>query len=189
MYARAHSRTARFVPSTNSSHSEAPGCLDAIRDGDPAAAQVFYAAYASQIRAFLRRHAGFDDVENAVFAILVEATRAIRELDSPTVDDLSQTVRDLSRQAASAIRTSYPHRTPSVSLDAHGDRVNSIMTVLDHNERAVLLRSQLLAETDDEISHHLEIPVLQIRRIRAKARVLFRLSTELTEEYAAAARA
>jgi DNA-directed RNA polymerase specialized sigma24 family protein len=173
--------------------SAAPKYLDAIRDGDPAVAQELYRLYAGQIRSYLRRHTGVQEVESTVFSVLVEAVRSIREHESPTMEDLSQTVRDLSQQGVFALRRSRnrksPSGEPSMTLDAHRDLINSLFSVLDCREREILLRSYLLAERDDEISHELDVPVLQIRRTRAKARVLFRISSESGRQNAAAAQA
>ena len=188
----AQPRLAQFVPITNEGPA-APECLDAIREGDPAVAQVLYASYAGQIRSYLRRHTGIHDVEGAVFSILVEAIRSIRERESPTFEDLSQTVQDLSQQGAFALRGSCKRerflRPGLMAFDTDRDRINSLFTVLDLHEREILLRSYLLTEKDDEISRRLEIPVLQIQRIRAKARTLFRISCEAGTQDARAARA
>ena len=178
----AQPRLAQFVPFTNEGPA-APECLDAIREGDPAVAQVLYASYAGQIRSYLRRHTGIHDVESAVFSILVEAIRSIREQESPTFEDLSQAVQDLSQQAVFALRRSCTQER------LLRDRINNLFTVLNYREREILLRSYLLAQEDDEISRQLEIPVLQIRRIRAKARTLFRISCESGTPNASAARA
>jgi DNA-directed RNA polymerase sigma subunit (sigma70/sigma32) len=180
----------RSVPETNAWLGSTQ-CLDAIRQRDPAAAQVLYTMYAGQIRTYLRRHTGIQDVENTVFSILVEAVRSVRDMEHATMNDLSQTVRELSQQGVFALRRNRAsNSSPSArTLDRHRDLINSVFTVLDQREREILLRSFLLSENDTEISNELELPVLQIRQTRAKARVMFRIASQSRQEYVAAARA
>jgi predicted fused transcriptional regulator/phosphomethylpyrimidine kinase len=45
--------------------------------------------------------------------------------------------------------------------------------VLDHREREIVLRTSLLSEPEEEISRHVAIPILQVRRTQAKARAIF----------------
>lgn len=162
-----------------------------FRKGDPAAAQLLYALYADQIRTYLRRHTGFNDVEDAVFDVLIEVVRSARELGSSTIEPFSQTVRDLSQQGAFALRRTRNAQTssPGCAAERNTELVNDLFTVLDCSERAILLRSLSLSEHDEEISTELAVPVLQIRRARAKARILFRVSAHFGPQYAAAASA
>ena len=74
----------------------------------------------------------------------------------------------------------------TVARDPERELVNGLFTVLDHAEREILLRSLLLSEDDDEISTELKLPASDIRRTRAKARVLFRIPARFEEQNVAA---
>lgn len=165
--------------------------LDAIRRGDPAAAQLLYTTHADRIRAYLRRHTGLQDVESTVFSVLVEAVRSVREMDEPSMDNLAQTIRELAQQGVFALRRKIAcaEKPSARTLDGHRDLINSVFTALDHREREILLRFSLLSENQNEISRKVGVPVLQIRQTLAKARVLFRISNDSGLEHAAAARA
>ena len=167
-----------------------PECLDAIRQGDSTAAHVLYAGYAGQIRRYLRRHTGIHDVEGTVFDVLIEAVRWVRELESPTIEELSQTVRELSQQGVFALRRSRAAQRSAgvghLALEHDRELINGVFTVLDRREREILLRSFLLSESDDGISTELNLPVLQILKTRAKARVLYRISSQFGLENVAA---
>ncbi len=152
-------------------------CLEAIREGEPAAAPALYSMYAEQIRVYLRRHSGATDVESGVLSILFEAARSVRDLKIESVEELTATVRELCQQGVFALRRGSPglSDTSHMTLERRGELVNRLFTVLDAREREILLRSSLLSEGDDEISKQVELPVIQVRRTRAKARVLFRI--------------
>ncbi len=149
-------------------------CIPAIQSGDPQAAQWLYFIYAGQIRAYLRRHAGVAEVEDAVFSVLLEAIRTVRDMADPTVDDLSRVVRELSQQGVFALRRARWQNTPTE--DEQRELVGSVLGTLDSKEREAVLRSTVLSETDAEISSHLKIPIQQIRAARAKARVQFQIA-------------
>jgi hypothetical protein len=152
-------------------------CLEAIREGDPAAAQTLYAMYAEQIRSYLRRHSGAKEVESTVLSILIEAARAVRDLKLESLEELTGTIRDLCQQGVFAHRrgSSVLPETACMTLERRGELISRLFTVLDRREREILLRSSLLSEGDDEISREVALPVVQVRKTRAKARVLFRI--------------
>ncbi len=183
----------RLVPSVPKANTgkTATQCLEAIREGDPAAAQILYSKYADQIRSYLRRHTQIQEVEQTVFSILVEAVRSARESHAPTLKELSQTVKDLSQQGVFALRRKAAADDRKVlsrmTLDGRRDLVNGLFSVLEPREREILLRSSLLLENDREISQGLALPIHQISRTRAKARVLLRISSQSDHRYDPAA--
>ena len=186
----AHQRPVPVIPKANPGKT-ATQCLEAIREGDPAAAQILYSKYADQIRSYLRRHTRIQEVEHTVFSILVEAVRSARESDAPTLKELSQTVKELSQQGVFALRRKAAAEDRKVlskmTLDARRDLVNGLFSVLEPREREIVLRSSLLSENDREISKGLALPIHQISRARAKARVLLRISSQSGHEYDPAA--
>lgn len=149
-------------------------CLDAIRDGDPGAARLLYTMYADEIRTFLRRQTGMQAVDNTVFAVLVEAIRAARELQLEDIQALDHTVSELAHQAAFGLRRGVK-ATNRLNLERRTELVNDLFTALTGSEREIVFRSCVLSQRDDEISRQVELPILQIRKTRAKARVLFRV--------------
>ena len=165
---------------------DAAQCLEAIRAKDPAAAHILYTMYADPIRGYLRRHTGIADVEHTVLSILIEAVRSARDSGESSLDGLSQTVRELCQQGVFALRRkALLHK----SFEARSELVNGLFSVLDSREREILLRSSLLSEGDKEISTGLALPIHEISRTRAKARVLLRISSQPRPGYDAPATA
>lgn len=168
-------------------------CLNAIREGDPAAAQILYSLYADVVRAYLRRHAAIQHVEDVVFSILLEALRSARESAPETLDELSATVGELSQQGVFALRRRAAQRDrralSKLTVEGRHELVNGLFSVLEPGEREILLRSSLLSENDREISSGLALPIHQISRTRAKARVLLLISADQGQEYDPAATA
>jgi hypothetical protein len=183
------------LPAVPKAHSGADvtRCLTAVQEGDPSAAKLLYSMYAEPIRAFLRRHTGIQEVENTVFSILVEAVRVARNSGTVTLSELSETVKDLSQQGVFGLRRKAAARDrrmlERLSMESRRDLVNGLFSVLKPSEREILMRSSLLAEDDTKISTGLAIPITEISRTRAKARVLLQISSQTAFEYGPAATA
>lgn len=186
--------SARQIPPTHTgspaSSDTAQWCLAAIRQDDPAAALFVYSTFAARVRAYLRRHTGIQNVEEGVYSVLLETLRSFRESQPATFDDLAHTVRDLAQQGVFALRRRAAHECQTLcrmNLEARQQLVSGLFSVLQPHERDILLRSYVLSQGDHEISAALALPIHQISRTRAKARILLRMSTEQGHEYDPAA--
>lgn len=170
-------KTQRFsiVQMRTGARSEQP--FESIRQGDPAVARAIYETYAGPIGIYLRSHSGCPDVHDATLSVLLEAMRAVRNLEIGSIEELTATILELSSQAALQLRRQRDP-SPAMTLDRRNEVVSRMFGALDISEREILLRSCLLAEKEDEISRNLALPVVHVRRTHAKAKVLFRLCSD-----------
>ena len=162
--------------------------LESIRQGDPAVARTIYETYAGPIGIYLRSRSGCADVHDATLAVLLEAMRAVRNLEIGSNEELTATILELSSQAALQLRQQR-EPSPAMTLDRRNEVVNRMFGALDSSEREILLRSCLLAERDDEISRTLALPVVHVRRTHAKAKVLLHLCCDSGAQFHACASA
>ncbi len=166
--------TAKYTSAVQPHAGQAETSLQAVQQGDPAAAPVLY-AYAAEIRHYLRQHTATENVEDWVLSILIEAVRSIREMGTFSVGEVEQTIHLSTQQCAFALQRSMHGQDISELNSERGqDIANSMFAMLDSSERQILLRSLLLLEDDQEISAILSLPIEKIGRTRAKARLLFR---------------
>lgn len=144
------------------------GLLEQVRASDPGAATPLYDRFAPGLRALMGHKLPGADPDTCVFHVLVTVARAVRKGEVHDENDLTARVR----AAANAfIEEVSPGNKTRRSGPVQKSR--QMLGRLEPDEREILARTYLLAQSEHEIGEEMKIPAEIVGAVKQKARKWF----------------
>ncbi len=146
--------------------------LQQIRAGEPAAAGDLYHTFAPGLRLLLQRSTHLNDVEEIVYATLLEATRNIRASTALVSGGLIRYIWSIAKKRAAYVAAEVPvfaNENPAATA-----ALSQVLLDCSTLDREILLRHYFLYESDSSIAAQLSISTEQLLATRQSARLRFR---------------
>lgn len=147
--------------------------IQQIRIGEPAAAADLYHTFAPGLRLFLQRSTRLGDVEDLVYATLLETTRKIRNSGAFVSASLTGSIRAIAKSRA-AFAVPEPDQDLAIENPAAAAALVEVLETSTLLEREILLRHYFLYESEERIAAQLHVPIEELRATRQTARARFR---------------